>query len=364
MMPPMGLAVRQPALRLPWRSILLGIGLGLILALVGETARVLAGDNLHTVVPGRVYRCAQLRGPALERLVARLGIRTVINLRGEAAPQTWYMEEARATHHLGICQEDFSFSSGRLPSAVELRRLVEVLDHAEYPLLIHCQRGADRTGMASAVARLLCAGVDFSEGRKELGLRCGHIALGRPANLDRFFDLYAEWLAQNRLQHKPDALRRWISTEYTAGPCMAALELVKAPGPILAGKPFVFVVRATNIAREPWHLRADANAGIHLSYSVSDPEERCYVLDRAGLFAEEVPPGGAIELTLAIPALPRPGRYRLAADMIDEQQCNFHMTGSEPLEMEFDVAEQEAPIVGQRGDPGVPGVSNRLAPSR
>ena len=37
------------------------------------------------------------------------------------------------------------------------------------------------------------------------------------------------------------------------------------------------------------------------------------------------------------------------------------MTGSEPLEMEFDVGEQEAPAGGQRGLAGLPGVADRLA---
>jgi protein tyrosine phosphatase (PTP) superfamily phosphohydrolase (DUF442 family) len=319
---------------------------------------------LHTVLPGRIYRCSQPSGRQIERLVRTLGIRTIINLRGGAAPQEWYMEESRATERMGICQEDICLSAGRLPSVTELRHLVELLDHTEYPILFHCQRGADRTGFASAVAILLQTDADLKRGLRQLGMRYGHFALGRPANLDRFFDQYAAWLGLQGLHHTPAAFRRWIEKEYTAGPCLARLECIGPPANVRTGVPFVCTVRAHNIAAEPWHLRPGTTAGIHLVFAVFDEADRCYGMDRAGLFQADVPPGGSIDLTLAVAGLPHPGHYRLRADMLDEQQCNFHMTGSEPLEMEFDVAEQEAAAGGQRGLFGLPGLADRLAPGR
>ncbi len=38
--------------------------------------------NLHTVLPGQLYRSGTLAAPALDALVHREGIRTIINLRG------------------------------------------------------------------------------------------------------------------------------------------------------------------------------------------------------------------------------------------------------------------------------------------
>lgn len=40
------------------------------------------GGNIHTVVPGQVYRSAQLTGSTLEHVLSTDHIRTVINLRG------------------------------------------------------------------------------------------------------------------------------------------------------------------------------------------------------------------------------------------------------------------------------------------
>src|SRR5262249_41159099 len=141
---------------------------------LAEAVRVFFGANFHAVLPGRVYRCAQPSARALEELVARHGIRTVVNLRGCCDPFPWYLAQARATHRLDVCQEDICLSAGRLPSAPELRRLVEVIDRGEYPLLLHCRRGADRTGLASAVVLLLQPGVPLSQARRQLGLRYGH----------------------------------------------------------------------------------------------------------------------------------------------------------------------------------------------
>src|SRR5262249_53545542 len=94
-----------------------------------EVWYIFGSSNCHPVVSGRVYRCAQLSGPDLEAMCRKYGIRTVINLRGYCAPQSWYLDECRATHKLNVAMEDVSMSAGRFPSTHELRYLVNILDH-------------------------------------------------------------------------------------------------------------------------------------------------------------------------------------------------------------------------------------------
>ena len=101
--------------------------LGLCAALATEACRVFLGENFHVLIPGKAYRSAQLSGQELERVVHAHGIRTVINLRGSCDPISWYVEECAATHRLDVNQEDICFSSGRLPSTTEVRRLLEGL---------------------------------------------------------------------------------------------------------------------------------------------------------------------------------------------------------------------------------------------
>ena len=96
-------------------------------------------------------------------------------------------------------------------------------------------------------------------------------------------------------------------------------------------------MRFRNTSIRPWRLQAGSNAGIHGCYSLWDPLGNLVDSRRAGLFDAEVWPAESIDLTLALPALPHPGRYRLQVDMVGEQHCFFHQAGSEPLEQELDV---------------------------
>jgi hypothetical protein len=299
----------------------------------------LVGGNFHTVLPGRVYRCAQLSGPELERVITAYGIRTVVNLRGCAAPLPWYMEECRATHHLNVAQEDVCFSAGRLPADFELRRLIEVLERGEPPFLLHCRRGADRTGMAAAVVMLLEPGRDLDQSCRQLGLRYGHLTLGRPAYLDEFLALYRRWLAERSLAHSAANFRRWAVREYCPAECRCRIEPVRPVYPVPRARPFAIKVRATNTSQSTWHFQPESNAGVHVRYILWNDLDFLVGTGRSGLFHADVPPGQAIELTLALPALPLPGRYRLWVDMVDEPHCWFYQTGSEPLEMELDVRE-------------------------
>jgi hypothetical protein len=310
-----------------------------MLAVVAEAGRVLVGNNLHTVLAGRVYRSAQLSGPELERLVAARGIRTVVNLRGNAAPLPWYVEECRATTRADVAQEDVCFSAGRLPSPVEVRRLIEVLERGEPPLLLHCRRGADRTGMASAIVRLLEPGSDLGGACGQLGLRYGHLAIGRPAYLDEFLALYRQWLADTHRAHSAATFRGWAVSEYCPAECRSRVEPVDFPRPAPRGRPFAVKVRAVNTSARAWRLRPESNAGVHARFILWDERDFPVANGRSGLFPAMVPPGGSIELMLAVPALARPGRYRLLVDMVNEPHCWFFQAGSEPLERELEVRE-------------------------
>jgi hypothetical protein len=311
-----------------------------LLPVVVELVRIFFGGNFHTVVPGRVYRCAQPSPGAIEEMVATYGIRTVVNLRGCCNPFPWYLDEARATARLDVCQEDVCFSAGRLPSATELRRFIEVLDCCDYPLVLHCRRGADRTGLAAAVVLLLQGDVALDAACRQLGVRYGHVRLGRPAYLDEFLDLYGEWLRAQGKTHSRDVFRHWAMCEYGGGACRADLE-VTGPVPlrVKAGVPAALRVRACNRSPRPWQFRPTINAGFHVGVHVWDGEDRQVAMVKSGLREAVVEPGESIELTVVLPALERPGRYRLMVDLVDEQHCWFFQTGSEPLEEELQVSE-------------------------
>jgi hypothetical protein len=327
------------------RSAAYGCLAGLVLSFGLHAVYTLLGPNFHTVVPGRVYRCAQPSGRRLEELIRRKNIRTIVNLRGCCEPLPWYVEQCRVTNRLNVSQEDLSFSAARMPSVLGLRQLVEVLDHSELPLLFHCHKGADRSGLASAIALLLLTDTPLEDARHQLGPRYGHLPLGRTVYLDRFFDLYREWLAAQGRSHSPDAFRQWAEHDYCPAECRCTLELldnVQGTLHVPPGRPWPVRVRCHNTSIKPWHLRPGNNTGIHLVFLLLDTQDQQVADGRAGLFNAVVPPGEHIDLTVALPALPLPGhflpaRYLLRLDMVDEQHAGFLQEGSQPLELEVEV---------------------------
>jgi hypothetical protein len=316
-----------------------GILAGLAVAGALELFNVLAWRNCHTVIPGVLYRCAQPSAGDLERLIDQLHIRTVVNLRGVCDASPWFMRQARVTSERGVSQEDLAFSASRLPPAPAVRALVRVIDHSEYPLVFHCNRGIDRTGMAVAVALLLHTDAPVAEARRNLSLRHGHLEMGRTAYMDRFFDLYEDWLAGQGLKHSRPAFRRWAEHEYCPGACRAAFKLLD-PVPLRRlprGEPVGIPVRCKNIAVQPWRFLPGTAAGISCGYVLfNDRDENVYT-GSSGLFHALVPPGEAIDLTLALPPLEKPGKYTLRVDMYEGQHGFFFQLGSEPYFYDLEV---------------------------
>src|SRR5262245_54910481 len=149
---------------------------GLALAVALHWGHIFLFGNFREVVPGQVYRTGQLSECRLEEVIRRHGIRTVLNLRGPCPSAGWYQAEAAAAARGGASLEDVPLSATRLPSMAGIRQLVEALDRSEYPVLIHCHQGADRTGLAVAAYFLLRTEAPLAEGRRHLGLATGHIA--------------------------------------------------------------------------------------------------------------------------------------------------------------------------------------------
>jgi hypothetical protein len=305
-----------------------------------EAYRVVLGDNFHTVIPGQVYRCPQPFGDDLDRLITKYQICTVINLRGSCDPHPWYLDECRATHRHNVSQEDINFSAGRFPSVTELRHLVEVLDNTHYPILLHCRRGADRTGMASMIVLLLKGNATLAEARRQLGLRYGHFAYGRTASLDQFADFYENWLQATGKQHTPDTFRDWVGHHYCPGGCRSAIGLA-APPPekVACDKSIVLRLRVCNTSMLAWRLSPLLTAGVHLGCHIYDAADRQVDVVKTGLRDGVVPVGKTVDFELVLPPLRLPGRYRLLLDMVDEQQCWFYQAGSKPLEWELIVGE-------------------------
>jgi hypothetical protein len=329
-----------PPPRPTWRAALRGCLVGAVLAGGLHAVYVFFGPNFHTVLPGQVYRCAQLDGRTLAWFIRRHHVRTVLNLRGCSVPLPWYHAECLTTGQLDVSQEDIGLSAGRLPPVPAVRHLIDILDNSERPLLIHCSKGIDRTGMVSTMALLLYTDAGLDETRGQLGPLHGHVTLGRTGNIDRFFDLYAEWLASRDLEHSPAHFRHWATREYCPGECRATIEVLEPAGLPLRlprDRPAAVRVRCTNVAVHPWVMRPESFAGVHARFLLYDANDGQVASGLAGLFHAVVPAGGSVDLTLALPRVRTPGRYLLRIDLEDGQGSSFYQFGAGPLFVEVEV---------------------------
>ena len=204
-------------------------------------------NNLATLEPGRVYRAGQMSGPTVARTVRGLKVKTVLNLRGPNPKSAWYRDERAATTGAGARQVDVALASDQWLSRAQLRAVVRVLDTCEYPLLIHCQWGAERTGLVSAVSELLRPGGTLETARAQFSIRYLYLPVGDGTVMAAHLERYAAWLRDRGVSHTPDRFRAWADGGYVPGkpsredwpydPHPLVVETPPGPGTVAGAEP-------------------------------------------------------------------------------------------------------------------------------
>jgi protein tyrosine phosphatase (PTP) superfamily phosphohydrolase (DUF442 family) len=168
-------------------------------------------DNFHEVLPGQLYRSGQLSAAHLQAYAGRTGICTIINLRGPNPDEGWYREEIAAAQSGGLVHIDLPIDS-LFPTKDEIRDLVDVLETCPKPVLIHCQSGIDRTGIASALACLLLDDSSSPErALDQLSWQFGCLPGRKSREAKRDFLLaYEAWLRGRQQVHSRGRFQTWL----------------------------------------------------------------------------------------------------------------------------------------------------------
>ena len=116
-------------------------------------------SNLHRISP-MLYRSEQPTALGMKNL-EKLGIRTVINLRAFNDDDDEVKGTALRTEHVKILTWRIDDKH-----VIEVMRMLRQTENA--PFLIHCQHGADRTGVMSAMYRVLEQGWTPEDALNEL----------------------------------------------------------------------------------------------------------------------------------------------------------------------------------------------------
>ncbi len=148
----------------------------------------LVWGNLAAVIPGKIYRCNHPTPARLRRMTARLGLRTLINLRGQTESGSDALSR-EAARELGLSFHDMALESRGAPQRDRILRLHGIYASMQTPAIMHCKSGADRAGLAAGLM-VLFAGGTAADALRQLSWRFGHIRQARTGILDAFILLY------------------------------------------------------------------------------------------------------------------------------------------------------------------------------
>jgi undecaprenyl-diphosphatase len=146
-------------------------------------------DNLHAVREGVVYRAAQMNGGVLAETIRAEGIKSILNLRGAKPDSHWFQQEMAVAEAHKVQHLDCQLSALKDVPPETLEAILKLVDAAPKPLLIHCEGGADRTGLVVAAWVFSREHVQPEAAHGQLSLRYGHFPYlwSRSGAMDRSY---------------------------------------------------------------------------------------------------------------------------------------------------------------------------------
>ncbi|MBP7340317.1 sulfur transferase domain-containing protein [Niveispirillum sp.] len=167
----------------------------------------MAYRNFHCIGPD-MYRSSQPTPGQIDDL-ARMGIRTIINLRGRRPTCGSYFFEVRACARLGIELVDFPVRSRDVPRKEDLFAARELFRRLEGPTVMHCKAGADRVGLMSVLYQFVGLGLPLEQAMEQLSWKYGHLRQSKTGILDHFFESFLATGGRS-----VDEFYQWVATMY------------------------------------------------------------------------------------------------------------------------------------------------------
>lgn len=177
--------------------------------------------NFWPVAPG-VWRSNQPTHARFERYAA-MGIKTVVNLRGEDG-HAHYLFEKESCEQLGLTLLNAKLWAREAAPRKRILNVIDTLREAEKPLMFHCKSGADRAGFVAAMYLMVFEGRPVEEAKKQLGLKYIHLDFTKTGVQDYVLEVYEARLTLGQI-----GFEDWIRDEYSAKPMQAAWDKRELP---------------------------------------------------------------------------------------------------------------------------------------
>ncbi len=163
-------------------------------------------NNFHKV-DENLYR-SNMPTPSRIKDYSKLGIKTIINLRGKRKDGGWLLEN-EACNLYDIKLIDFRARSRAAPEKEMIFKAEKLFKNIKYPALIHCKSGADRAGIMCALYMLTYRKKHPDIARKQLSWRYLHVKWAKPGVLDAFVSEYAIDYNKNKIK-----FLGWVKKKY------------------------------------------------------------------------------------------------------------------------------------------------------
>ena len=146
--------------------------------------------------------------PSRIRDYRKLGIKTIVNLRGVRKDGGWLLEnEACGKYNIKLI--DFRARSRAAPEKEMIFKAEKLFNSIKYPALIHCKSGADRAGIMCALYMLIYKKQHPDIAKKQLSWKYLHVKWAKPGVLDAFVESYSIEYKKNKFKFMD-----WVKNKY------------------------------------------------------------------------------------------------------------------------------------------------------
>jgi len=286
--------------------------------------------NFHEVVAGQVYRSGQPSEAFWEKAAEEYQLRSVLKMN-RYKESSWSQDEEKTLRRLGVQLIYLPIGVTELPSRWDMLKVVDAIETAPRPVLVHCKNGADRTGFAAILFEMRDGKTldqAWGDQMKLRYLRVGHLG-------DDIGDVFAQYRADcagNPELGTWNDFKKYATDAYWPAFYHAHIEPEPRRVEAAAGQVVHFKVKVTNASPRNWVT----TSGHPFFLAIQTPRDRNDPvpenLVKAPLPELAAGQSVAVEMEFKVPNV-APGEHHYMIDAVQQERTTFFEKGSAPADV-------------------------------